>query len=101
MSAFKERVDNMIAEHGEDIMINDTTPAKGVFLLASLTTLNTFFDYVELSYVNRPALTLQLSADTALSVDDAIARDGRTFYVMKVFKYRYEDEPVMQTAILA
>lgn len=101
MSAFKERVDNMFAEHGESIMINDTTPAKGVFQMTSLTSLNTFFDYVELSYIDRPALTLQTSADVALAVDDTVTRDGRVFTVKKLFKYRYEDEPVMQAAILA
>jgi hypothetical protein len=101
MSAFKERVDNMFAEHGESIMINDTIPAKGVFLMATLTTLNTFFDGVELSYLDRPALMLQMSADVALALEDSVTRDGRTFSVKKLFRYRYEDEPVMQAAILA
>lgn len=101
MSALKERVDDTIAEFGEDILINGTTPAKGIFMLASLTTLNTYFDAVELSYITRPGMSLQVSADTVLTTGDTIERDGRVFSVQKMLMHRIQDEVLMQTAIIA
>ncbi len=101
MSAMKDRMDETIAEFGEEILINGTTPAKGIFLLANLTNLNTFFDTVELSSITRPAMSLQVSADTVLAVGDTVARDGRTFIVKKMVNYRSRDEVILKTAIIA
>ena len=63
--------------------------------------MNTFFDSLELSNIQRPALTLQLSADTAIALDDTIDRDDRTYTVKRLVKYRVDGQVVMQAAVLA
>lgn len=100
MKGYKRRVDEMIAKHGEDLTINGVTSTKGFFMLTDLTRLNTYFNSYEQSNMNKPVLTLQLPADALIAPDDSIERDGRTYGVQRLARFRVEGEIVMQTVIL-
>lgn len=96
----KERVDKVFENHGEDFLINGTTPAKGFFQLLSNPRIATYFDGIEQDYFTRPGLALTVSADTTIAVDNTIARDGRTYTVKKISKHRVKNTVVVQMVIL-
>ncbi len=100
MASYKKRVTEQIDLHGEDFLVNGTAAAKGFFMLMDLTRLNTYFNSYEQAGLTKPALSLQVAADTSLEIDDTVDRDGRTYTVARLTQYRIHGEIVLQTAVL-
>lgn len=97
---YKERVDRTFNKYGEDILINGTTPAKGVFQILDQNRMNAYFDSVEQSYIDKPALIAMVSADVSASIGNTIARDGRTYTVKKISSQKVVNTTVLQMLLL-
>ena len=97
---YKERADRQFERFGEDFSINGTTPAKGFFQQLDTGRMHIYLDDTEVAMLTRPGLFLVLPADTTIAVSDTIARDGRTYTVLKTSKQRIQNTVVVQVAIL-
>jgi len=95
------RIDRKIAKHGEDFLVNGTTPEKGFFQVLDTGRMRAFLDDTEVMTVIRPALLLVTSSDAAIAVDDTILRDGRTYSVRKIFIERFGGTAMVKVAVLA
>lgn len=95
------RIERKIAKHGEDFLVNGTTSEKGFFQLLSSGSLRTYFDDTEAMSIIRPTLLLITTQDAAISVDDTITRDGRTYTVRKIVIQRFGGTAVVKVAALS
>ncbi|MHB1459294.1 MAG: hypothetical protein ACYC0V_20480 [Armatimonadota bacterium] len=97
---YKERMDKAFTRFGEDIMLNGTTPMKGFFQVLDQNRMNAYFDSIEQSYINKPALIVMVPGDASASIGNTIISDGRTYTVKKVSKFRIVNASVMQALLL-
>jgi hypothetical protein len=95
------RIDRKIAKHGEDFLVNGTTPEKGFFQLLSSGNLRTYLDDTEAMTVVHPTLLLTTTGDAEVDVDDTIQRDGKTYIVRKVVLHRFSGTAMVKVAVLS
>jgi hypothetical protein len=97
---FKPRIDKKFEQLGESFLLNGTTPMKGFFQDLDSGRARIYLDDIEIMSLTRPALLLVVPAGATIAVNNTIARDGRTYSVVKIAKERIKDEVVAQIAIL-
>jgi hypothetical protein len=97
---YKERMDKAFTRFGEDIMLNGNIPMKGFFQILDQNRMNAYFDSIEQSYINKPALIVMVPGDASAVIGNTIIRDGRTYTVKKVSKFRIVNTSVMQALLL-
>ena len=97
---FKKRFDEKLATFGEDYLLNGVTPYKGFFQQLDSAKMHIYLDDTELAMLGRPMMFLAASADSVIAVDDTIARDGRTYYVLRVAPQRIAGTTVVKFVIL-
>ncbi|MHB1001904.1 MAG: hypothetical protein ACYC27_21905 [Armatimonadota bacterium] len=97
---YKERLDKTFTRYGEDIMINGTVPAKGIFQILDQNRMNAYFDSVEQSYIDKPALIAMVPADVTASIGNTIVRDGRTYTVKKISSQKLVNTAVFRMLLL-
>ena len=95
-----DRIKNKLAKHGEEFTVGANT-YHGVFAILNSGTMNSYLDDVEQMGVARPGLMLVTDGEASIAVNDTIARDGRTYTVLKVSNHRVGDTTVVKIAILA
>lgn len=97
---YKERLDNAFRKYGEDILLNGTIPMKGFFQILDQNRMNAYFDSVEQGYIDKPGLIVMVPGDSSAAVGNTVTRDGRTYTIKKVAKFRIVNSLVMQTLLL-
>ncbi|MDO8588960.1 MAG: hypothetical protein Q7T82_18190 [Armatimonadota bacterium] len=100
MTLFKKRMDEKLAAFGEDYLLNGTTALKGFFQQLDTGRMHIYLDDTEVAMLTRPGLFLVTTADAAISVGNTIARDGRTYTVLKTSAQRIANTTVAKIAIL-
>ncbi|MDO8684908.1 MAG: hypothetical protein Q7N50_15700 [Armatimonadota bacterium] len=97
----KKRFDEKLAAFGEDYLLNGTTPYKGFFQQLDSGRMSIYLDDTERAMLTRPALFLATSADAVIAQGNTIARDGRTYSVLKMSIQRVAGAAVAKIVILA
>jgi hypothetical protein len=97
---FLQRIKKKLGVAGEEFTIGANT-YTGVFKVLDSGTMNTYLDDVERMGVTKPGLLLVTDAATSISVSDTIARDGRTYEVLKTSTHRIGGVAMVKIAILA
>ena len=97
---YKERAERQFERYGESFLINGTNPAKGFFQQLDTGRMHIYLDDTEVAMLTRPGLFLVVPADTAIAVSNTVARDGRTYDVLKTSNQRMGDEVVVKVVIL-
>jgi hypothetical protein len=97
---FLERLINKLAKVGEQFTVGANT-YRGVFKVLDTGTMRNYLDDVEVMGVVRPGLLLTTRGDAVISVGDTIARDGRTYEVLKTSQHRIGSVAVVKLVILA
>jgi len=97
---YKQRIDKQFERFGEAFSINGTTPAKGFFQQLDTGRMHIYLDDTEVAMMTRPGLFLVVPADTTIAVGNTIARDGRTYDVLKTSNQRIKDTVMVKIAIL-
>lgn len=97
---FVERLATKLEKHGEEFTVNGST-YRGVFRVLDTGTMRAYLDDVEVMGVTRPGLMLVTEGEADIDVNDTLARDGRTYTVLKVSRHRIGEVTVVRIAILA
>jgi hypothetical protein len=97
---YKQRIDKQFSRFGEAFSINGTTPAKGFFQQLDTGRMHIYLDDTEVAMMIRPGLFLVVPADTVIAAGNTIARDGRTYTVLKTANQRIKDTVMVKIAIL-
>lgn len=95
-----ERIAKKLATCGEEFTVNSNT-YRGVFRILDTGTMRTYLDDVESMGVVRPGLLLVTEGSADIDANDSIARDGRTYTVLKVSRHRIGEVVVVKLAVLA
>ena len=101
MALFKKRMDDKLASFGEDYLLNGTTPLKGFFQQLDTGRMHIYLDDTEVAMLTRPGLFMVTSAGAAIAVGNTVARDGRTYTVLKTSEQKIAGVTVAKIAILA
>lgn len=94
------RIDNKLDRHGEEFLVNGVTSEKGFFQVFDSGKMRTYFDDTEMMAVVRPTLFLITFADAAISVNDTIDRDGRTYTIRKIAIHRFGGTAMVKVAAM-
>jgi len=97
---FAQRVDAKLEKIGEQFTVGANT-YHGVFKILDTGTMRSYLDDVETMGVTRPGLLLVTEAGASIAVNDTIARDGRTYTVLKISQHRIGETTVVKLAVLA
>ena len=97
---FKKRMDAKLAAFGEDYLLNGTTPCKGFFQQLDTGRMHIYLDDTECAMLSRPGLFMVTSADVSIAPGNTIARESRTYTVLKSATQRIANVAVAKIAIL-
>lgn len=98
--SLKTRVDKTFDRYGESFLVNGSTAAKGFFQVLDQNRMNAYFDSIEQSAIQKPALIVMVAAGTVVSTGNTVTHDSRTYTVEKLSKLRVKDTVVMQILLL-
>jgi hypothetical protein len=97
---FKKRMDDKLATFGESFLLNGVTALKGFFQQLDTGRMHIYLDDTECAMLARPGLFLVTSADASIAAGNTIARDGRTYTVLKVSGQKISGTTVAKIVIL-
>lgn len=101
MSRLIKRLERKLELFGETVSINGAFQIKAFVQVLDTGRMHAYLDDTEAAAVVRPGLLLVAAAGASISVNDTIARDGRTYTVRKLFVERVKDGAVVKIAILS
>lgn len=85
---------------GEEFTVGGST-FRGVFRVLDSGTLRTYLNDTEIMGVTNPGLLLITAPSSAVSVNDTITRDGRTYTALRSVLHRLAGVPVVRVVVLA